>query len=157
VIRDKQILNPNDPKDAELINKMLEKSDEESEDEDFTLYLSDNEKIEDLLPNDKIPDDNTDSISFTQEEMCELPRTQVVETALINDPPKLDKIQTRSQTAKIKDNLQTKLYKQNLNDEIKELENKNDSSDKGKDTENDDAKEESDKEKLPVKPTIINV
>jgi len=41
--QNQQSLNPNDPKDAEIISKM-EESDEDEEDEDFELYVSDNEK-----------------------------------------------------------------------------------------------------------------
>lgn len=57
LIRDKEFLNPDDPKGTELINKMFEEFDEECE--DFDLYLSDNEETKDLLLNDKILDDNT--------------------------------------------------------------------------------------------------
>ena len=39
-------LNSNNPEDAEAISKMLEDSDEEDEEnEDYTLYLSDDKKI----------------------------------------------------------------------------------------------------------------
>lgn len=50
--------------------------------------------------------------------MCELPKTQIMETALIHDPPKRDKVQTRNQTTKNKDNLHEKLSEQDLNDSL---------------------------------------
>jgi len=60
VIKSNKLLNPNDQKDAEIISKMLEESDEEpEEDEDFKLYLSDNEEFEDLLSNDNLPEKDT--------------------------------------------------------------------------------------------------
>jgi len=55
-IKPNKLLNPNDPKDAEIISKMLEESDEEPETKIFKLYLSDNEEFEDLLLNDNLPD-----------------------------------------------------------------------------------------------------
>jgi len=93
--RDKR-LNLNDPKDAEIISKMLEEFDEDEEDENFKLYVSDDEKIDEPSPNDKPSDENLDSIPFTQEKLCE-PKLQITEKALIHDP-KYDRIQTRSQT-----------------------------------------------------------
>ena len=51
IINHHKPLNLNDPKDAEMISKMLEESDEEDEeDEDFKLYLTDDESLEDLFP-----------------------------------------------------------------------------------------------------------
>lgn len=61
----KTLLNLNDPKDAEKISQILEESDEDEEDEDFNLYLSDNEELENLLPGNDTPEKNTDSIPFT--------------------------------------------------------------------------------------------
>ena len=60
-------LNSNDPKDAEMISKMLEESDkEDEEDKDFKLYLTD-ELLEDLLDY-HLKKVGTDSTSFTQKE-----------------------------------------------------------------------------------------
>jgi len=56
-------LNPNNPKDAEIISKILEESDKDEEDED--LYVSDDEKIDETLSDDDLPDENLDSILFT--------------------------------------------------------------------------------------------
>jgi len=62
-------LNPNDPQDAEIISKMLEESDEENEeDEDFKLYLADDEPLENLLLDDHSPEEGTNSTSLTQKE-----------------------------------------------------------------------------------------
>jgi len=72
VINYDKFLNPNNPKDAETISKMLEESDEDEEDEDFELYLSDDEKFDDLsddLEKDLL-DEYADSIPLTQEELC---------------------------------------------------------------------------------------
>jgi len=44
----------NNLKDAEIISKMLEEFDEDEEDEDFELYVSDDEKI-DETPDDAYP------------------------------------------------------------------------------------------------------
>jgi len=44
---------------------MLEEIDEEEEDVNFELYLSD-EKNEDEMPDNNLSDENTDSISFTR-------------------------------------------------------------------------------------------
>jgi len=43
-----KFLNLNNPKDAEIISKMLEESDENEKDENFELYLSDDEKFDNL-------------------------------------------------------------------------------------------------------------
>jgi len=60
VIKPNKLLNPNDLKAAEIISKMLEESDKEpEEDKNFHLYLSDNEELEDLLPNDNLPKEET--------------------------------------------------------------------------------------------------
>jgi len=80
---------------------MLEESDEDEEDEDFKLYFSDDEKFDNLsddLEKDSL-DEHTDSISFTLEELCKS-KLQVTEKALIHDPPRNDRILTRSQTKK---------------------------------------------------------
>lgn len=67
---------------------MLEKSDEDEGDENFELYLSDDEKIEDLLSNHELPDKNSDSILFTLEKLSEPSSLQITEKVLIHDPPK---------------------------------------------------------------------
>jgi len=65
IIKPNKHLNPNDPKDAEIISKMLEESDEDEEDENFELYVSDDEKIDETLPDDDLPDENLNSIPLT--------------------------------------------------------------------------------------------
>ena len=48
---------------------MLEESDEENEeDEDFKLYLADDEPLENLLLDDHSPEEGTNSTSLTQKE-----------------------------------------------------------------------------------------
>jgi len=76
---------------------MLEESDEDEEDKDFELYISDDEKIDETSLDDDLTDKNTDSIPFTQE-LYQPPKLQITEKALIHDFPKYDRIQTRSQT-----------------------------------------------------------
>jgi len=98
IIKRNKPLNLNDSKNAEIISKMLEESDEDKEDENFELYVSNNEKINETSPDDDLPDENLDSIPFTQEELCGPPKLQITEKALIDDLPKYDRIQTRSQT-----------------------------------------------------------
>jgi len=77
---------------------MLEESDEDEEDEDFELYVSDNEKIDETSSDDDLLEENLDTIPFTQEELCEPEKLQITEKALIHDSLKYDRIQTRSQT-----------------------------------------------------------
>jgi len=55
-------------------------------------------KIDETSLDDDQPDENLDSIPFTQEELRESPKLQITEKALIHDLPKYDRIQTRSQT-----------------------------------------------------------
>jgi len=43
-----KFLNPNNPKDAEIISKLLEEFDENEENENFELYLLDDEKFDNL-------------------------------------------------------------------------------------------------------------
>jgi len=88
IIKPNKRLNPNDPKDAKIISKMLEESNEDEENENFELYVSDDEKIDETSPDDDLPDENLDSIPFMQEELCESPKLQITEKALIHDPPK---------------------------------------------------------------------
>lgn len=94
IINNSKLFNPNNPADAEAISKMIEESDEEEEDEDFELHLSDDEQIEKLLPN--LPNENTDSIPFTPEELFKSPNIQIEERVLTHDPPKYYKMQIRS-------------------------------------------------------------
>ena len=58
-------MNLNGPEDVEIISRMLEEIDEEEEDVNFELYLSD-EKNEDEMPDNNLSDENIDSISFTR-------------------------------------------------------------------------------------------
>jgi len=149
VINYNKFLNPNNPKDAEIISKMLEESDEGEEDEDFELYLSDDEKFDNLsadLEKDLF-DEHADSMPFTQEELCESPKLQITERALIHDPPRNDRILTRSQT-KSRNIDQEKSFNDSQRDEneIKEIKDRNDPPDKGSDTE-DDEKTDDEEEK----------
>jgi len=66
IIKPNKRLNPNDPKNAEIISKMLEESDEDKEDKNFELYVSDDEKIDETSAEDDLPDENWDSIPFAQ-------------------------------------------------------------------------------------------
>ena len=97
IINSNKFLNPDDTKDREMISRMLEEIDEE-EDENFELYLSNNEKDEDHLPENNSSDENTDSILFTHEKLCKPTRLQITEEALIHEPPNYNKIQTRGET-----------------------------------------------------------
>jgi len=49
IINCNRSLNFDDSEDIEIISRMLEETDEEEEDENFELYLSDNEKDEDQM------------------------------------------------------------------------------------------------------------
>jgi len=169
VINYNKFLNPNNPKDAEIISQMLEKTDEE-EDEDFELYLSDDERFDNLNLEEDLLDGNTDSISVTQEDLCESPKLQITEGVLIHDPPN-DRILTRSQT-KSRNIDRENLFKnlQRNKDEIEEIENRNDSPDKGSDEgiDEDDKNTDDEEEKsvinndnenqIPrIKPNIIDI
>jgi len=85
------------------------------------------------------------SISFTQEELCEPQKLQITEKALIH-LPKYDKIQTRSQTRNKNIRQETSFDKlQEYADKIKEMEDGNDPPDKESDIEDDktiDSKED---------------
>jgi len=161
IIKPNKRLNPNDPKDAEIISKMLEESDEEEEDENFELYVSDDEKIDEPSPND-LPEESSDSIPFTQEELCEPSKLQITEKALIHDLPRYDRIQTRSQTRNKNIRQETSPDKlQEYADKIEEMEDGNDS-DKESDIEDDksiDSKEDLNDENQmsQVKPTITDI
>lgn len=53
------IITPNsNPNNAEIISKVLEESDEDEENKSFELYFSEEEEIENLLPD--LPNENTD-------------------------------------------------------------------------------------------------
>jgi len=120
VINYNKFLNPNNPKDAEIISKMLEESDEDEEDKNFELYLSDDEKF-DNLPDDlkkDLLDEHADSVLFMQEELCESTKLQIIEKALIHDPPRNDRILTRNQT-KSRNIDQEKSFKDLQREEIK--------------------------------------
>jgi len=68
-----------------------------------------------------------DSIPFTQEELCEPPKLQNTEKALIHDLPKYDRIQTRSQTRNKNTHQKTSLDRpQEYADKIEEMEDRND-------------------------------
>ena len=70
--------------------------------------------------------ENTNSIPFTLEELNE-PVLQITEKALVHDPPSINKIQTRSQTGKLRNQEKTLTkYK----DEIRPLEERTDPPDK---------------------------
>jgi len=115
---------------------MLEESD--GEDEDFELYLSDDERFDHLSDDleEHLLDGNTDSIPFIQE-LCETPKLQITEAVLIHDPPN-DRILTRSQTkSRNIDRENSFKTSQRNKDEIEEIENRNDPPDKGSDTEDD--------------------
>jgi len=76
---------------------MLEESDEEPEkDEDFKLYLSDNEEFEDLLPNDNLPEEDTDSIPYAQKEIEKSQESQIIKNVSIHDFPKRYRMQTQT-------------------------------------------------------------
>jgi len=130
---------------------MLEESDENEVDEDFELYLSDDEKFDNLsddLRKDLL-DEHADSIPFTQEELCESLKLQITEKALIHDPPRNDRILIRSQT-KSRNIDQEKSFKdlQKNKDEIEEIEDRNDPPDKGSDTEDDEKTDNEEKKSV---------
>jgi len=117
---------------------MLEEFDEDEEDENFKLYLSDDEKFDNLSDDieKNLLNGNTDSILFTQEELCESSKLQITERVLIHDSPRNDRILTRSQV-KDKNIDQEKSFKNSRRnkDEIEEIENRNDPPGKESDTE----------------------
>jgi len=141
IIKPNKRLNPNDPKDAEIISKMLEESDEDEEDENFELYVSDDKEINEISPDNDLPDENLDSIPFTQEELCGSSKLQITEKALIHDLPKYDRIQTRSQICRNKNiHQETSLdILQKYADKIEEMEDRNDPPDEESDIEDDES------------------
>ncbi|KAL6256692.1 hypothetical protein P5V15_012811 [Pogonomyrmex californicus] len=108
-IINRKILNPNKPENADVISKLLEESEEEKEmeeNEDFRRIIPIERRTirNPILANtDNSFKENADSIPFTQEELNELSKNQIIEKALIYNPPVLQRIQTRSQTIKEND------------------------------------------------------
>ncbi|KAM0730323.1 Retrovirus-related Pol polyprotein from transposon 17.6 [Formica fusca] len=145
IIKNKKLLNPDNPKDARLIAELLEKSDseeEEEEDDDFHLYLSDMEENEEIIPESDLLNNNNDTLPFTQTELNEPDYLSITEKALIHDPPKQNKIQTRSRTAR-QSIEQNKITNELHRDEgeIEEIEERNDPPDKISDSEKEDEEE----------------
>ena len=67
IIKQQKILNPNNPEDAKEISTMLEETDNEKEkqeveDNDLYLHYSDSEEIEDLIPDQNLLIDDTDTL-----------------------------------------------------------------------------------------------
>ncbi|KAL6420401.1 hypothetical protein ACFW04_014528 [Cataglyphis niger] len=97
----KQTLDPNDPEDAQLIAEMFEKSDseeeekEEKEDDDFHFYLSDIEDAEEVASGSNLINNNNNTLLFTSAELDEPDCLTITEKALIHNPYKPNKIQTR--------------------------------------------------------------
>ncbi|KMQ88977.1 enzymatic polyprotein endonuclease reverse [Lasius niger] len=130
---------------------MLEESDIEEEEEeeeedfdDFHLHLSDTEEFENMITENNLPENNTDILSPTPKELNESPKSQFTVEALVHNPPKQNKIRTRSQTAKqnIKPiNAINKLDNSN-GDDTEEIEERNDPPDKDFYTEERNEKEE---------------
>ncbi|KAG5314888.1 POL4 protein, partial [Pseudoatta argentina] len=88
IINHHKPLNLNDPKDAETISKMLEELDEENEeDEDFKLYLTDDEPLEDLFPDDHPPEEDTNSTSLTRKETEKPREPQTMENTITHNIP----------------------------------------------------------------------
>ncbi|XP_029670024.1 ring-infected erythrocyte surface antigen-like [Formica exsecta] len=149
IIKDRKLLNPNNPEDAQLIAELLEKSDsEEKEEEDnFHLYLSDNEETEEITPENHLFDNTTDTLLFTPAELNEPNYLSTTEQALIHDLPRQNRIQTRSQT--IKQNTKQNKISNELHsneEEIEEIEDRNDPPDK--DSDSDKKNEEEDEENI---------
>jgi len=96
---------------------------------------------------DNLSNENTDSISFTHEELCKPSRLQITEEILIHEPPNCNRIQTRSQTKN--KNIRQEILSQENENKIKEVGNRNDPPDKERDIEEnasiDDENEELDK------------
>ena len=156
VIRDKEPLDPENLKDAELISEPLEESDcdeDEDEDYDYELYLSDSNP-EEIAAEDKGITTNTVSIPFTKEELNE-PTIQITEKALIHDPPSRGtRMQTRSRTAKLKEQKETTKSLDDA-DEIRPLEEKTDPPDKNYIDDNDeDLEKEEDTSRNNQHPTL---
>ena len=119
IIKQRRILNPNNPEDAEEISKILEESDNEEEqeveDDDLYLHYSDSEEIEDPISEQDLLIDNIDT--QVTEKSSDSPGEQVIEKALIHDPPTRDRMRTRSQTTKLKENTEKIQQKNELPNE----------------------------------------
>ena len=59
-------LNLDNPEDVEMVSRMLEETDEEEEDENFELYLSDNEEDEGQMLDNNLSDENTNNTIYTR-------------------------------------------------------------------------------------------
>src|SRR5436190_152070 len=145
IIKERKLLNPNNPKDAEIISKMLEEPDsneeeeevEEEEDEDFHLHYSDTEEIENLISENNLLNNDADTPATILEEQNESCKPQVTKQTLNHEPTTHDKIQTRSKTAKYKKNIE----KSNKENDLPDKENKTEKKNKDKETEEKDNKE----------------
>jgi len=150
IIKHNKSLNPNNPKDAEIISKILEESDENKKDKDFELPDLSNESM--------------DSILFTQEELWTFETTNY-RKSINHDPLKYDRIQTRSQTTNKNICQKTSLDKlQEYADKIEEIKDRNDSLDKESNIEDDKSIDRKDlnirnneNQMSQVKPTIIDI
>lgn len=86
IINNNRIFNPNNPEDAEAISTILEESDEEDEeDEDFKLYYSDDENLEDLLPDDNSTEESTATAQLLEEKEGRPQGSQIIEKALVHN------------------------------------------------------------------------
>ena len=113
-------MNPNDPKDAEMISKMLEELDEKNEEDmDFKLYLTDDEPLENLLLDYDSSKEGTNSIPFTQKKTEESQEPQAIEKATGRNILRSNKMLTRSQTTKNRDAQQNKLPRVSHNKRMK--------------------------------------
>lgn len=78
-IKKHKILNPENTKDAKIVSKLLEESDEKiEEDDEYKLHLSNSEDndnyelfLSDAEEDENVVKNNTDSIPFIQEELDE--------------------------------------------------------------------------------------
>lgn len=105
---------------------MLEESDTEEEDENFELYLSDNEDNEEWPQEQMEMEEETDMTPLTSQELEGSEPEQITETILIHEPPVVEKRLTRSQTTLQK---QRQASHSKINAEAEETEKRNDSSD----------------------------
>ena len=163
MIKHNKPLKSNDPQDAELISKTLEKSDEEEEDEDFKLYLSTNEETVACVSSGGLTDEHHVVTAAIYKNPSELTKTQV-KKAFIYDSFDHNRIQIRSQMRN--ENAQLSERLRGSEDEIREIEDRNDPPDKLSENEEepDDEDEESDDgnqnqviSKAHKKPTVIDI
>lgn len=67
--------------------KILEESDaEDEEDNDFRLYLSDDENFEDLLPDNNSTEEDTETTQSVQGEEDTPRGSQIAERAIVHNP-----------------------------------------------------------------------